>query len=837
MPSCLRLLSCFCMFAVLVSAPVLAQSNQAFFAHPTNGLKVAQESNPGMPQTLSFAGHRARALKGTAALSSGSQTSGLSFESAMPYLSKGNGANAVAIADVNQDGILDLVVANLCTDSTCTASNVGVLLGNGDGTFQAAVGYDSGGLYADSVVVADLGNGTVDIVVANCGANSNANCVSASGNVAVLIGNGDGTFQAAVPYNLSGGGFGSTSVAVADVNGDGNPDLVVAAGCTGGGCVGVLLGNGDGTFQTELTPNPSGGIAALALAVADVNGDGKPDVVVANQCTDISCTSSSVGVLKGDGTGTFQAVVNYDSGGLFPDAVVIADLGNGKLDLVVANSSTSISLDAANLGVLLGNGDGTFQTAVVYPSGAFGAASLAVADVNGDGKPDAVVANCSSTASSCIGGGGTVGVLLGNGDGTFQTAVTYLSGGNTPFGVAVGDVNADGKPDIVAANCFSNRCAQANGNVGVLINNSKTETATALTSSKNPSDFGQSLTFTATVTAQPGFDKGTPTATVSFYDGTTKIGSSNLNGSGVATLMTSTLAVTTHNITATYSGDSNFATSTSPLLPQVVQGNASTTTLTTSSSTVAVGTSITLTAKVSSAAGTPPDGETVTFKDATGTLGTGPLSKGKAIFTSKTILAGAYSVVASYPGDATFLPSASTPQALDVQDFKLSANPTTVPVSGPGKGGSTTITITTYGNLKAQSLTNWTCSGLPSESNCTFGTVNSNDEVSLSIATTAASDLRWPLFGHHQGLFYAILLPGFLGVVSTAGRRRTLRGLRRLAWIVVLGLPALWLACGGGTTSVTPPPTGGTPPGSSTVTVSATSGTLQHSTSFKLTVQ
>ena len=719
------LLSSVCIFAVLASVQVLAQSNRA-----------------------SVAGHRARVSKATAGLS-GAPPVSVTFAAAVASFSGGNGANAVAVADVNGDGKPDIVISNWCSDNNCTGGSVGVLLGNGDGTFQPATSYLSGGLYADSIAVADLnGDGNPDLVVANCGANANANCAGASGNVAVLLGNGDGTFQTAVPYHLGGGGFGSTSVAVADVNGDSKLDLVVAGGCNGGGCVGVLLGNGDGTFQSELTPSGSGGISALWLAVADLNGDGHSDVVVANQCADNTCTSSSVGVLLGKGDGTFQTVVAYDPGGLYSDGVEIADVnGDGKPDLVVVNSSTSLAVDDGNVGVLLGNGDGTFQTAVPYPSGAFGAASVAVADINGDSKLDLLVANCSGSKSDCSGGGGSIGVLLGNGDGTFQTAVTYGSGSNTPFGVAVEDVNGDGKPDIIAANCFSDTCGGANGAVGVLL--------------------------------------------------------------------------------------------------QVAPPVASTTTLNPiSPSTVAFGTSVTLTANVSAKAGAPPnppippDGETVTFKDVNTNkpLGTGTLSKGTAIFISKAIPAGTYSVVASYPGGGSFLPSISAPRALNEQDFKLTASPTTVPISAPGQDGSTTITITTYGNLAASSLTNWTCSGLPSESQCTFGTVNSKDQVSLSITTTAASDLRWPVFGHQQGLFYAILLPGLLGVVSMRGRRRVLRGLRPLALIVVLGLPALWLACGGGSSS-TKPSNPGTPAGNSTVTIHATSGSLQRSIPITVTVQ
>jgi hypothetical protein len=449
MPSRFRVFSSVCVFAVLFTVQLLAQSNSA-----------------------SFAGTGAPALKRTTRLSNGLQTPALNFASAVSYFSGGNGANAVAIADVNGDGKPDLVVTNWCAFTACTdPSTIGVLLGKGDGTFPTLATYPSGGLFADSVAIADVnGDGKPDLIVANCGSNSQTNCVSTSnsGNVAVLLGNGDGTFQSAVTYSL--GASGATSVAVADVNGDGKPDLIVATGSNTAGLVGVLLGNGNGTFQAEATYG-SGGISPLAVAVGNL-GNGHFDVVVANECADDTCTSSDVGVLLGNGDGTFQTVLTYDSGGLFADSVAIVDVNrDGKPDVVVANSSTSSTVDNGNVGVLLGKGDGTFQTTVAYGSGAFGAASVAVADVNGDGKLDLVVANCSGTASSCVGTKpGDVGVLLGNGNGTFQTAVTYAAGGNTPFGVAVGDVNGDGKPDIVAANCFHNNCGAANGSVGVLIN-------------------------------------------------------------------------------------------------------------------------------------------------------------------------------------------------------------------------------------------------------------------------------------------------------------------------------------------------------------------------------
>src|SRR5262249_30803985 len=150
--------------------------------------------------------------------------------------------------------------------------------------------------------------------------------------------------------------------------------------CSGDGSVGVLLGNGDGTFQTAVTYN-SGAEEAVAIAVADVNGDGKPDIVVANEYTAMNTcpdpvmgqntSPGGVGVLLGNGDGTFQKVVTYILGGNGPYSVVVADLnGDGKPDIVVAtehiavNACQAVNTSPAAVGVLLGNGDGTFQKEV-----------------------------------------------------------------------------------------------------------------------------------------------------------------------------------------------------------------------------------------------------------------------------------------------------------------------------------------------------------------------------------------------------------------------------------------------------------------------------------------
>ena len=498
----------------------------------------------------------------------------LKFATPVSYAPGGNGPNGAVIADLNGDGKLDVVVSDWCVNNSvpCPNGAVGVLLGNGDGTLRAAVTYNSGGIYATGVAVGDLnGDGKPDIVVVNCGNAFSNKCFGSGGNAGILFGNGDGTFQQVVSIALGGGGFGAIAAAIADINGDGKNDIIVAGDCSSGGCGGVLLGNGDGTFQTEI-PFDSAGLIAFSLAVGDVNRDGKLDAVIGNQCAQPACTSSTVGVAIGNGDGTFQQpTVAYDSGGIYPDGVAIADLrGIGKADIVIANSSTSVTTNQGDVGVLIGNGDGTFQPVVAYPASLFGAADIKVADMDGDGKLDVIVVNCSATSGSCQGGNGDVGVLLGNGDGTLKPVLTFPPGGSAPYAVAVGDLNGDSKPDIVTGNCVGASCGQGPGSVGVLLNTSQGNSATELTSSPNPSNFGQTVTFTATVSSASF--KATPTGNVTFFDGNTNLGSRSLNSSAIAIFTTSTLSVGTHSVTATYNADSNYVPSTSPPVAQVVQG-------------------------------------------------------------------------------------------------------------------------------------------------------------------------------------------------------------------------------------------------------------------------
>jgi hypothetical protein len=345
-----------------------------------------------------------------------------SFQATQNYVA-GQFPRAVAVGDFNGDGQADLAVVS--EDSVHPTGLVSILLGLGDGTFQASRSYTVGS-QPDAVVVGDFeGNGTQDFAVANY----------ASATVSVLRGNGDGTFQARTDYPVDH----PDSVAVGDFNGDGIADLAVTSYF---GTVSVLLSNGDGTFQDPVS-YPAGD-NPVSVAVGDFNNDGTLDLAVADQ------NGGTVRVLLGNGDGTFHAPVSYFANAK-PQSVVVGDFqGGGTLDLAVVN------FGANTVSVLLGNGNGTFQAPVSYAV-ASGPRALAVGDFRSDGVLDLVTSNNSGPT-------GTVSVLLGNGNGSFQAHKDYSSGGSNPFNVAVGDFRNDGKLDIVAVNQNQSAVAVLLGN-------------------------------------------------------------------------------------------------------------------------------------------------------------------------------------------------------------------------------------------------------------------------------------------------------------------------------------------------------------------------------------
>jgi hypothetical protein len=311
----------------------------------------------------------------------------------------------LAVGDFNGDGHLDLVVANNQSDGFA------ILLGKGDGTFQPPVTHTTPGYYDIAVVAADFnGDGKLDLAISD----------ERTSNILVLLGEGDGTFQAPLVNPVPGL---AGPLAVADLNGDHIPDFVVSPGEGQETAFSTLIGNGDGTFQSPVAH--AVGAFAGTVSVADLNGDGIPDVVLG---------ADSIGVVLGKGGADFQHPSTFSTGSN-PSAVASGDFnGDGKPDLVVANHGSN------DVSILLGGGDGIFQPQVKYAVGT-GPSSVVVQDLNGDGKPDLVVANSGSEG---------VSVLLGNGDGTFKQQVSYATQWISS-GVAVGDVSGDGKPDLIVS--------------------------------------------------------------------------------------------------------------------------------------------------------------------------------------------------------------------------------------------------------------------------------------------------------------------------------------------------------------------------------------------------
>jgi hypothetical protein len=597
------------------------------------------------------------------------------------YPIAGFGADSVAVADLNGDGKLDMVVANACQSVSkqgyCLGDGqISVMLGNGDGTFQNPITYDSGGYMAVSVAIADLtGNGIPDIVVAN-------QCLkpfdhygqywcsgySANGIISVFLGNGDGTFQSPVTY--SSVGLVAGSVAIGDLNRDGIPDLVVADACVNfacaspGGAVSVLLGNGDGTFQ-KAVEYPSGGSDAFYAAVADLRGDGILDIVVGNFCeAPDNCDVGSIGVLLGNGDGTFQPAIAYVPGGQM-GVVAIGDVnGDGIPDLVTTTGFDSRCAGASDetcLDVMLGNGDGTFQWPTTFDWGGYWYSSaLVIADMNGDGIPDLVMNAC--VGLFCAADEAQIGVLLGNGDGTFQVPVTYSTGieYSATSSIAVGDVNGDGLPDVLAA-ITGNETEKIKAAAAVLLNNTGAPATTiSLVPSVNPVPLGSQVTYTAIVSSQTG---GTAAGTVTFMDWSISFDSVTVplvNNQATFTTEYNSQVDAPELVAAFYSGVlQQEASSTSGILDEYIC-SPTTMSLHGSHSPSKLGKPVTFRAAISShGKGKPLNGEPVSFYDGSNLLGSAPLKNEIAVYVTSGLSQGTHVITAVYQTDDYYCQSSA----------------------------------------------------------------------------------------------------------------------------------------------------------------------------------
>ncbi|MGH9162141.1 MAG: FG-GAP-like repeat-containing protein [Vicinamibacteraceae bacterium] len=526
----------------------------------------------------------------------------------------GEEPQSIAIADFDQDGRLDLAVANRASD------DVSVFLGTDEGLFGPATSY-AAGVRPEAIATADVnGDGDPDLAIGNGGGNSP---LEDDATVSVLVGGPGGSFGDPVTYPLDG--LSAKAITTGDFNGDGDPDIAVITVEYGGQVsqVWIFPGGAGASFGPPLDYAFNG--FGASIASADFNGDDQPDLVLG-----ISL-QPEVAVLLSEPGGTFTSPVTFPTASTSSIApIAVGDLNSdGNLDLVVAGDF--------DVSVLSGVGGGVFDAAISYATGVWQPTSIAVHDFNDDEDPDLVVVGWNPTGGA---------LLLGATDGSVSAPIPFDTGGNLSD-VVIADFDGDVDGDLAAAN-------HSPDGMTVIVNSTPLATVTTVATSVNPAVFGQSVTFTATVTAAFGHE--TPTGDVTFLVGDAELRTVPLN-QGSASVTAIGFGVGDHTITAQYSGAAGFEPSKGQVMQTVVRAST-TTTLMSSPNPSALGKSVTFTATVSVV---PPGGGeptgTVTFYDGGEALATATVDDNQASFSTDALASGVRAIIAAYSGDANFNPS------------------------------------------------------------------------------------------------------------------------------------------------------------------------------------
>jgi hypothetical protein len=657
------------------------------------------------------------------------------------------GFNA-AVGDLNRDGKLDVVYTGF--------GFVQVLLGNGDGTFTTGARYASLGSPQPVAVTEIDGDGNLDLIVGNASQGLVFGTFDDSfvGRFQVLLGHGDGTFVGAPLYNVGiVQNSAASQFATADFDSDGKVDVLAIDNANTGNSNGldVLPGTGQSNLGTAIRSTTT--IGASMVVAVDLNGDAKPDVVAAGQ----GGSGFVVATLLNQGGGHLGAEHDYDLPA-FPDAIAVGDFdGDGRPDIAVAVGSLSFaSTGPPGVYVLYGQADGTF-TAPVQIDGSVLPQSVAVADINGDGRADLAVVDFGPGN-----GNGALHVYLGNANRTFTAAATPVTAGATRFSaVAFGDVNGDGKQDLlVGATVPGATFGSATSNLYTFLGNGDGTFGAAQVVPM----FGNDGDITAIAIGDLDHD-GHADVVVGIQNDYTEV----LLGAGDGTYGHNLLALGEHpNAIAVADLDGDH-------FPELLIGIAGD------------GLAVMRNAGTAAAwAGTPVTGPT-------------PPTTG---------------------------------------DFTVAASPAAGSVVA-GQSVQTTISVAPTGGF-SQTVTLACTAGLPTNATCTFSpaSVTPNGTAaassSLTIATHAASGVAAGTIGTSGGsgggpggLFVGLLG----GLALLAHKRRPALG----RWAGIAAVSGLLVSCGGdgGDSNTSTPPSAGT---TSTITITGTSGSASHSVTYALTV-